>query len=490
MIEFGTMNNSKLTLLKSRGNIEWRLVDEFKTFEYNIKTEVSLNGLIAILSFKKNADKSINVVELLQKLKTSKIKFDNFQAIMEIFNDKDNLASFADLIIAKGTAPVHGKDARIEYLFEISKDTHFKEKEDGSVDYKDVAKFISMSKGAVLAKYIEETTGVNGVDVYGESVTAHVGKPEKLIAGKNTLFDEKTKTIVAEVDGIPFETLGVIKIDPTLHIKEDIDLAVGNVDFSGDIYIGGDVLDGFKVKSAGNIIIGGVVGAAELTCPGTITIHGGVNGHKKGVIKCKKLEAKYLNEAFVECSEEIRISKGIINSIVYTQGCIFAGVLISGKTIALHGIELQEVGVEQGVITEVEIGTDYVALKAFNAFVKKRTQIDDQLSILIPNIEPYIDSYEKFYKLEPSLKDKAIEIFKEFQSLKKERIELESLINDCELSFRLHRDLKKPFIVNKMAYEGLIIKSRVSQFKLLKTFKGPLSFREKRSSHTFEIGGV
>jgi hypothetical protein len=92
------MTIKNLSLLKSRGNVEWHVIDEFKTAEYNLKIEVSSSSLIAILSFKKNPDKIINAAELLQKLKTSRIKFENWTALTEIFQDNDNLHDFNDLI--------------------------------------------------------------------------------------------------------------------------------------------------------------------------------------------------------------------------------------------------------------------------------------------------------------------------------------------------------------------------------------------------------
>lgn len=480
----------KLSILKSRGTVVWHIIDEFKTAEYNLKIEVSSSSLIAVLSFKRNSDKLINKSELLLKLKSSRVKFDNWMALEELFNASENLSSFNDLIIAKGTAPIHGKDATIKLFFDNGNEQQLKENEQGRVDYKNLSKFSSVVKGAILAEYIPETCGVNGIDVLGEVITAHVGVSTKFQAGKNTTLNESTKTITALEDGIPSEEAGIIKLDPTLHIENDLDLSVGNIDFSGDVFIGGDVLDGFKVKAGGNITINGNVGIAELTSGGKILIHGGVAGKKKGVIKCKNIEAKYLNEALVEASEEVKILKGIVNSVVYTQGQVITGMIIAGRTIAMRGIEAQEIGGEQGIVTEVELGTDYLALRTFNLFNKKRLEIDEKLNLLIPNFTPYLDSFEKYYKLEIAQKDKLIEAFKEFQNLKKQRLEIENQINDCELNFRLYRDIKKPFIISKILNEGVFIKSRYGQLKVMQSFKGPLSIKENRKLRTFEIGIV
>ena len=316
----------KLSILKTRGNVVWHNIDEFKTTDYSLKIDVSSSSLIAVLSFKKNTDKVINIDELLQKLKTSHVKFENWSALVEIFSVGDKLNSFNDLIIAKGTAPIHGKDASIKLFFDNGKENHLKEKKDGTVDYKELSKIDSVLKGAVLAEYITETSGVNGVDVLGEVITAHIGVSTKFVAGKNTILNETTKTISATEDGIPSEEAGVIKIDPTLSIKKDLDLSVGNIDFSGDVSIGGDVLDGFKIKAGGNITINGNVGSAELISGGKISIHGGVAGKKKGFIKCQKIEAKYLNEALVEAEVEVKVLKGIVNSIIYTQGNVISGI--------------------------------------------------------------------------------------------------------------------------------------------------------------------
>ena len=484
------MGKEQLSFFFFRGNVEWRQIYEFKCSEYSFKTEVSSNSLMAVLTFKKLSDKPISVNELLQKINASRIKFENWGELESVFKGTEEIKSFSDLIIAKGVAPIHGKDAQIKLYFDNGHASHFKEKEDGSIDYKDMAKFVSVSKDTLLAKYIKETIGVNGTDIFGEVINAHVGKSTKFVVGKNTTFKENTETIYAAIDGIPTEVSGNIKIDPILNINKDLDMSVGNIDFSGDVYIGGDILDGFKVKAGGDIVVKGTVGASELISAGNICIHGGVTSRKKGFIKCKKLEAKYLNDAYVEASEEVKVLKSIMNSLVFTQGHVIAGIIVAGKTIALLGVEAQEIGSEQGVVTEIELGTDYKALNSFGKKKKKRIELDDRLNVLIPNFEPFIESYDKFYKLEVDLKSKIIESFKEFQILKKQRLEMESQINDCELNFRIHRDIKKKFIITKMVYEGLVVESRFAHLKLKQTFKGPVSIRENRKFHTFDIGTV
>ena len=77
--------------------------------------------------------------------------------------DEDEIDKFlkerqycTDYVLAKGQPPRHGKDAKIEYYFNVNKNLQPKRNEDGSVDYKELNTISHVHKGDLLARLIKE----------------------------------------------------------------------------------------------------------------------------------------------------------------------------------------------------------------------------------------------------------------------------------------------------------------------------------------------
>ncbi|PCJ62112.1 MAG: hypothetical protein COA79_05335 [Planctomycetota bacterium] len=477
-----------LPTLPSRGSGKWKTIDEVKNREYSYKTEVSSNGLIGLFTFEKFTDSSIDIDPIIQKIKDNRIIKLEEETLANTYSMLNEVKELKDIIIAKGIPPKHGLDAQIKTMISKKKKTVYKERKDGSIDYKTSNKFKSIAKGGVLAKYIEETSGVNGTDVYGEVIIAHRGNPKKFHAGKNVTLNQTTMELIADCDGIPAAELGTFKVESVLVIDKDVDLKIGHLNFNGDIEIKGDVLDGFNVKAEGNITILGMVGNCELTCDGNVAISGGMVGKGKAIIKCKKLDTKYLNHVTVEARGEVLVQKGIMNSKIFCLETVQTRVVIGSKIVVLKGFAAEEFGSDQNVKTELEIGTDYVALKEFDKVEKERIQIDQDLMKYSKVLIPYVDKPDNFYKLNSEMKSKVIAAYKEFKKFRKLRTTIEDKIDECQLTFRINRNLKKKIFMKKLLHEGCEISSRFASLSILDTLKGPLQLVEDRKRHTFVVG--
>ena len=108
-------------------------------------------------------------------------------------------------------------------------------------------------EGQPLAQKILAERGKGGKTVTGKYLEAKNGKDIPMPLGKNTRLAEDDLTIVAETNGQVLILNNKINVEPILNIDGDVSLKTGNIMFLGNVYISGNVEDGFSVKASGNI---------------------------------------------------------------------------------------------------------------------------------------------------------------------------------------------------------------------------------------------
>ena len=143
-------------------------------------------------------------------------------------------------VIAKGKPPEAGRDAKIIRKFNAEQKGKIAEDKYGRVDYKNLNLFLLARKGDVLAERVPHTMGVEGTNVFGDTIKPKPGKPKPVPAGKNTEIQDEN-FVVATIDGQIVEANNKFSVDPRLEIKGDIGVGTGNIDFIG---IGGIGMSG------------------------------------------------------------------------------------------------------------------------------------------------------------------------------------------------------------------------------------------------------
>lgn len=92
------------------------------------------------------------------------------------------------------------------------------------------------------------------------------GKPPHIPAGKNTVLSEDKTKLLADIDGEVVYEGNKFNVKNLLTINHDVDNSIGNIDFTGDILIKGDVREGYSVKAEGDVTIFGTVEGATGYC--------------------------------------------------------------------------------------------------------------------------------------------------------------------------------------------------------------------------------
>lgn len=280
-------------------------------------------------------------------------------AIRECFAKRRDYCK--DILVAQGTEPVHGTDARIEYYFNTDKKAKPTLKEDGSVDFFQLNVVQHCNKGDVLAKLIPEDPGKAGMNLFGQKMKPRDVKKEVLKYGNNIEISEDNTTLVSMVNGHVELIEGSVFVSDVLTV-ENVDNSTGNIDYEGSVQVNGNVGTNFQVKAKGNIEVKGVVEGAVLEAGENIIIARGVNGMGKGSLKAGgNIISKFLQSVFVQAdgyiaSESVLHSRLMAGTEVNIDGR--KGFITGGCVSAVNCVNVKTLGSAMGADTVVEVGID------------------------------------------------------------------------------------------------------------------------------------
>lgn len=282
-------------------------------------------------------------------------------------------------VIAIGKPAINGTHAQLERKVPLARERllHPQEREDGTVDMRNLGSVVMVSVNDVLMQKIPATNGTRGYNVMGENIEPKIGKDLPLVAGEGTHLDpDDPNILVASVAGQPVEANNGMQVDDVLQIKE-VNVGYGNVDFKGSVLITGDVCEGMQVRSSGDITVMGFVESALLEAEGDITVSKGVLGrqlagdefstklHAKG-----QISAQFVQYSELTCQKNILVTKQLLHShstseskLIVSDATGRRGDLIGGRAYAEKGIEAVTIGATADTKTEVLCAMNLETLK-------------------------------------------------------------------------------------------------------------------------------
>jgi uncharacterized protein (DUF342 family) len=307
-----------------------------------------------------------------------------------------------EFTVAEYTPPQNGTDGTITYLFEKFTAAVPVQDEKGYVDYRELGRVRSITKGTAIANITLPIDGVPGRDVLGREIVPSPTKKAKFAVGIGTVLSLDGLTLSAAINGhIVFEKNAFV-VKKTLDIKADIDFNTGNIEFIGDVIIRGNVGEGFKVISTGgNVTIdGGVFSGSLIKAVGDITI--------KQVANHSSLEADgNINASFCEyCNIH---AKGDVNAVtlmiceVYCGGILTtkgskSGGIVGGKATVLTGMNIgNNIGSPNYPSTVISLGDNSI-LSAESEMLKTRIQKIENEIMELTMIIDYLNEKRKTEK--------------------------------------------------------------------------------------------
>ena len=283
------------------------------------------------------------------------------------------------ICVARAIPPKRGENGSISFRYEKKRVPKPQHDEFGVADFRELNLIVPIHKGDIIADIKQPTPGEPGVNIFGRAIMPNI------TVGKNTLMTADGKYIVSACDGHIMYGTGCFNVEDTVTVKSDLDISVGNIDFFGDIYIKGNVMEGFSVKAGRSLQIEGTVFSADLAAGGDITINGGaINSRIKsdGNVKigfCENTDIKA--DGNVESAQFAFCS-------VFCYGELIAkgktGVITGGTITCMKDVTAGVIGSEKYTATEINIGDGSVTC------ARKRAAEDE--------LKTVVDIYEQASK--------------------------------------------------------------------------------------------
>lgn len=306
-----------------------------------------------------NGGAPIKKRHIMEQIALQKISYGiDEKAIDDLLQNKQYCTDF---VVARGQQQTAGKDAAIEYLFDVNNSSRPELKEDGSVDFFKLNTLHHCTQGQVLAKIIPEERGLDGINVFGAVTSAREVKKATFSFGKNLEVSPDGSQLISMVDG------HVKLIDDTVFVSdvytvEDVSTATGNIDYHGNVEVNGNVCENFSIRTDGDVFVKGVVEGAMIEAGGNIIIERGMHGQNKGNLRAGgNVIAKFISAAIVEADGFVEAEQ-ILNSRVVAGSNINAdagkGLITGGKVVAKCAIHVRNAGSPMGAATIMEVGSD------------------------------------------------------------------------------------------------------------------------------------
>lgn len=364
------------------------------------------------------------------------------------------------IMVAEGIAPIDGRNAALEYVFQSKTGMLPKMDEAGKVDFHDLGIVNNVRKGDLLVSKIPCQTGLPGSDVYANTLAAKAPKDLNLPQGKNTVSDTEGIHLYAAVDGHMSIINNKIDINPVFHVIGDVDYSSGNIDFIGNVVIRGNVTTGFKVNAGGDIDIQGSVEGADVSAQGSINVKGGINGKMKGkVIAGVDIVARFIENASVQAGQNVLAKEAIIQSQVKAGHSVKVidnkAIIVGGVIQAAEVVESKVLGSQLATQTIVEVGVNPYIKEEYYKLMKEQTSKEKEFQNISHNLQVYNKSGIAVENLSDKKKEVLIKLLDLYTVL---RNDLQEIVNRLEhLGKEMKRYRNAEVKVLDVAYPGVRI---------------------------------
>ncbi|MDR2364275.1 MAG: FapA family protein [Zoogloeaceae bacterium] len=295
-------------------------------------------------------------------------------------------------VIARGQPPEAGKDSVFERLIPEIRDRRPKISARGLVDYREMGEIPAVRPGDALVLRHPPTAGVPGYTVTGVEVAARPGQ-EIAFADKLSGVErhvDNPDLLVAGITGQPVMVERGAQVEPLITLPA-VNMASGNVEFEGSVFIKGDVAAGMTVKAGGDIEIGGMAENATLEAGGSILVKGGIlgaadqeGGSPRVTRAAQNVQAAYAQKARIEAGENILIADMAMQCELLAGQHIKLGHgkkghLIGGRAQAMLSVSARVLGSPNRIRTLCQIGVDPTLAKQAKELAAERSGHEDQL---------------------------------------------------------------------------------------------------------------
>lgn len=302
--------------------------------------------------------------------------------------------------------------------------------DDGSVDHYELNSVQNVEAGEIIAEWVEIG------DEDGEAADPRFVSDEMVFpAGKGTgIKRSDPNKLFAAINGCVAYEDGKIIVKENLTITGDIDFHTGNINFIGNLTVGGSVRSGFTVQGR-DISVQGQIEAARIEALHDLNCRGGVKGGKNGFLEAgRNIKVAFCEFGTLKAGEDVLVKGSLMHSDVYAGNRLAVGGRLTGGNYYCH--EYVYVGGQLGG----GLGTDTYLVLGYNPTL---LHADEEYNRRIKKLNESIASYEKLLskdedyraKIEPKLQaaTKELELLKMLKFKLWEGIEGTEQIENCKV---------------------------------------------------------
>jgi uncharacterized protein (DUF342 family) len=278
---------------------------------------------------------------------------------------------FEKRLIRKGIDPQQGKNGEVVLL--VSKIIDKIDLTDAMVDYKEISPFQEIKQGVEIARRIHAVEGVAGKDIYGSIIAV-----PKVIEAKFKIGDhiserveEDCTVFFAEIDGVLTLRDDYAHIDDIFKVAGDVSVQTGNVRYSKDVLVQGNICTGYIVECGGSLLVkGGIEDGATVSCKGNLAVGKGIFGQRGMVTVGGNGRIGFIQNSRIRVEGDLEVRDYIYQSDVFCRGALRVhgkqaiekdkGCVIGGKVNSMLSMHLHSVGSEYAR-TELTCGVDMLA---------------------------------------------------------------------------------------------------------------------------------
>jgi uncharacterized protein (DUF342 family) len=221
------------------------------------------------------------------------------------------------------------------------------------------------------------------------------------------------------------------------------------------VLIKGSVQAGFSVISKGDITVENMVEEALLSAEGSIVIHEGVKGAKKGVLRAKgSIECLFAENTSLFAGGDISLERSCLNCIIRCNGKLTVGrakgTLMGGTAQAKNGMVVINLGSPSEVKTSVSFGQDYLLGEQIRVEEKELEKVKQQAQ----EMDRAITNLQKTGHLDPG----------KLIAMREEKVKLLKIADKLGMRiFTMRERFEEHFpgeiVVRGTVYPGVIIES-------------------------------
>lgn len=343
---------------------------------------------------------------------------------------------YRQITVARGKPFVNGEDGSLKFHFNnVHTGTPQIDPETGMADFHKLDWFTWVNQGDLLATRTPATPGEPGTSVCGRTLTPKHGRESQMPRGVKVTYNEDKTEMYAALSGRVEYKNELVQVSDVYEVPGNVDMTVGNIEFSGSVIVRGSVGSRMRIHAAGEVTVCGGVQDAKIIAGGDVTIMNGLQGQGVGSVTTEgTLYAKFIEQGTVQARNVV--TDEIINSRVECSEDVIVigkhGYIAGGTIRARRTVAAQTIGTEHNPKTCIEVGVDPETSRRYSVIQKEISQKHKTLEELRKAEDYLLPRTETNPRLKEKLRQVVttkVKFMQEVRTLERQRDELAESLN-------------------------------------------------------------